>query len=184
MKNLLILLFISNISFAQTDVLNLKFPKESKLTQKFQNAINEQKNQSNWIDESNKEKIRSYTMEFILDKIDNNREFSYLIDAEYWIALNYQKIIPQLIERITNEKEVGLVNSTDLMIFERIESGDLKDYGHGFIVNDDLFTVAGRANRLLTRVTGENFGSVSMKSTPKDLKVLQKKWTDWLKNLQ
>ncbi|KAF2080317.1 hypothetical protein [Flavobacterium sharifuzzamanii] len=184
MKNLLILIFISNISFAQTNALNLKFPKDPKISQKFQNAIDEQKNQFNWLDESNKEKIKNYSMEFILDKINNNQEYGYLFDAEYWIAFNYEKIIPQLINRITNKKEVGLVSSADLIIFERIESGDLKSYGHGFIVNDDLFTIAGRANRLLTIITGENFGSVSMKSTPEDLNVLQKKWIDWLKNLQ
>jgi len=183
MKNLLILLFVSNISFAQINALNLKFPKDPKISQKFQNAIDDQKNQFNWLDESNKEKIKNYSMEFILDKIDNNQEYGYLFDAEYWIAFNYEKIIPQLISRITNKKEVGLVNSADLMIFERIESGDLKNYGHGLIVNDDLFTITGRANRLLTAVTGENFGSVSMKSTPKDLRILQEKWIVWLNEL-
>lgn len=184
MKNRLILIFISNISFAQTADLNLKFPKGSKITQKFQNAIDEQRNQFCWVYKNNREEVQNYTAEFILDKIDNNKDYGYLFEAEYWIGYNYEKIIPQLIDRITNQKEVGLVNSADLMIFERIESGDLKDYGHGFIVNDDLFTVAGRANRLLTCVTGENFGSVSMRSTPQDLKDLQNKWVNWLKNIQ
>ncbi|MFC4478005.1 hypothetical protein [Flavobacterium chungangensis] len=183
MKNLLILIFISNISFAQTAVLKLKFPKDPKISQKFQNAIDEQKNQFCWVYKNNKEEVQNYTTEFILDKIDNNREYGYLFEAEYWVGYNYEKIIPQLINRITNKKEVGLVNSADLMIFERIESGDLKAYGHGLIVNDDLFTIAGRANRLLTVVTGENFGSVSMKSTPKDLHILQEKWIVWLNEL-
>jgi len=184
MKNLLIFLFISNISFSQTTVLKLKFPKEPKISQKFQNAIDEKKNEVYWVYKSNKEEIKNYTVEFILDKIDNNQQYSYLFHAEYWIVFNYQNVIPQLIERITNKKQVGLVNSADLMILERIDSGDLKSYGHGFIVDDDLFTISGRANRLLTIFTGENFGSVSMKSTPEDLNVLQKKWVDWLKNLQ
>ena len=183
MKNLLIFLFISNISFSQTAVLKLKFPKEPKISQKFQNAIDEQKNEVYWVYKSNKEEIKNYTVEFILDKIDNNPEYSYLFNAEYWIAFNYQNVILQLIERITNKKEICLVNSADLMILERIESGDLKKYGHGFIVDDDLFTIAGRANRLLTVVTGENFGSVSMKSTKEDLRILQDKWVMWLKKL-
>jgi hypothetical protein len=119
----------------------------------------------------------------MLDKIDNEKEYQYLFVAEYWIAFNYQEMIPELINRVTNKKEVGLINSADLIIDDRIKSGDLKFYGHGGVSFDDLFTVSGRANRLLTQITGEDFGHVSMYSTDKQLKELQDLWIAWLQKL-
>ncbi|MBE8727318.1 hypothetical protein [Flavobacterium hungaricum] len=183
MKKLFLFLIFTNLLFSQTNKINLGFPKEPKISEKFQASIDNKKNEVYSIYQNNVEGIKNYTVEFILDKIDNNKEYGYLMEAEYWIAFNYDKIIPQLINRIVNKKEVGLVNSADLIILERIESGDLQSYGHGFIVNDDFFTIAGRANRLLTVITGENFGSVSMNSSPQDLLMLQKKWIAWLQNI-
>lgn len=75
------------------------------------------------------------------------------------------------------------MNSADLIIWERIEAKQMKFYGHGGVSSDDLFTVAGRANRILTKITGENFGNVSMYSTPGQLATLQQRWIKWLKGL-
>lgn len=126
------------------------------------------------------EKYRSYTPEFILEQIDNNSDYHFTFIAKYWIAFNYESMIPELVKRITNRSEVGLKNTADLIIWERVQSGDLPFYGHGGVAFDDLFTVAGRANHLLKRITGRDFGSVSMYSTDRDLKKLQNRWVYWL----
>ncbi|MES2485166.1 MAG: hypothetical protein V4581_04355 [Bacteroidota bacterium] len=120
----------------------------------------------------------------VLEWIDNEKEYHPIFEAEYWMAYNYQSIIPKLIKRITDKKEVGLVNTADLIIWERIQSGDLKFYGHGGSTDDDLFTIAGRANYLLRAITGEHFGHVSMYATEADLKKLQNRWAYWLLQLQ
>ena len=126
----------------------------------------------------------NYTPSFILNKIDVDDNYRYIFAAKYWIAYHYKEMIPPLIRRITNKKEVGLKNTNDLIIWKRIDVGDLKYYGEGGIVSDDLFTVAGRANHLLKEITGqEGFGTVSMYSSRHDLVELQKKWVDWLLKL-
>ncbi|VXB52864.1 hypothetical protein FLAVO9AF_190037 [Flavobacterium sp. 9AF] len=184
MKKINILLLITaHLSFAQVDELLLEFPKNPKFSKQFIKAVNEQKKEYELLFPNKKEEIKKYSATFILDKIDNDKQYGYLFIAEYWIAYNYNEIIIPLIERITNKKEIGLINSADLIIWERIESGDMKGYGHGAISKDDLFTIAGRANRLLTIISGENFGSVSMYSTEEELVSLQNKWINWLKKI-
>jgi hypothetical protein len=174
------------VSFGQTqtDTLNLKFPDNPKLSIKFQKAIKEQTSEYNRLFYRDSATTKHYSARYILDKIDNDSNYlPHLFLSEYWIAFHYKEIIPQLIKRVTNKKEVGLTNSADLIIWERIQSGQMKSYGHGGISFDDLFTVAGRANRLLTEITGEEFGHVSMYSTKEDLVTLQKKWIKWLDKL-
>ena len=127
---------------------------------------------------------KNYSVDFMLDKIINEKEYGYVFISEYWIAYHYEEALPNLIERLTNKKEGGLINTADLIIHERIESGDLKFYGHGGVSYDDLFTIAGRANNILTNITGQNFGSVSMYSSKNDLKKLQLAWLNWLKELK
>lgn len=168
---------------AQTD--SLAFPKNAKLPVKFTKAIQEQRSEYNRLFYRDSAKTKHYSASFILDKIDNDSNYlPNLFLAEYWIAFHYSDIIPELIKRVTNKKEVGLVNSADLIIWERVQAKQMKFYGHGGISNDDLFTVAGRANRLLTQITGEDFGHVSMHSTQEQLDTLQKKWIKWLNSLQ
>lgn len=148
-------------------------PKNLQRIQKAQKEFNE------FFKERSKEIIK-ITPKFMLNKLDHSKEYHYLFVAEYWMAYHYQEMLIPLIKRITNKKEIGLKNTADLLIDERIQSGDLKFYGHGRGVQDDLFTIAGRVNYLLKKITGENFGRVSMYSTPKDLKKLQNRWTYWL----
>jgi len=158
----------------------LKVPPYRTLPLKMQKAIEEQKSEF--------ERLHIKTISIkppeVLAHIDADKEYGHIFDAEYWMAYNYAAMIPELIRRITNTTEVGLVNTADLIIWERVESGDLKFYGHGGIAFDDLFTVAGRANHLLTNITGEDFGRVSMYSTDADLKKLQNRWAYWLLRLQ
>jgi hypothetical protein len=178
---LLIISFSLSNGQAQTD--SLIFPSDAKLPDQFQKAIEEQTKEYDRLLYRDNPTVKNYSVQFMLDKIDNDSSYSYVFMAEYWIAFHYKEIIPELIKRVANKKEVGLVNSADLIISERIQSGQMQSYGHGAISYDDLFTVAGRANRLLTQITGEDFGHVSMYSTQKQLMMLQKKWITWLQNL-
>lgn len=177
-----IFLFASFSGRAQSD--SLKFPNNAKLPDKFQKAIKEQTKEYDRLFYSDSATTKHYSVPFMLDKIDNDSNYHYIFLAQYWIVFHYQHIIPQLIERLTNKKEVGLTNSADLIIWERAQAKQMQFYGHGDISNDDLFTVAGRANRLLTEITGENFGHVSMYSTQEQLVTLQKAWVKWLKKLE
>ena len=168
----------------RAQVGTLKFPDIAKLPDKFEKAIKEQTQEYERLFYRDSAKTKHYSVLFMLDKIDNDSNYSYIFLAQYWIAFHYKDIIPDLIKRITIKKEVGLVNSADLIIWERIQAKQMKFYGHGGISNDDLFTVAGRANRLLTEITGENFGHVSMYSTQEQLIALQTKWINWLRGLK
>ncbi|NOT52058.1 MAG: hypothetical protein HOP10_12365 [Chitinophagaceae bacterium] len=178
---LIIFLFVAFQGKTQTD--SLKFPTNAKLSEKFQNAINKQTKEYDRLFFHDSSTTKHHSVQFMLDKIDKDSNYFYIFLAEYWIAFHYQEIIPHLIKRITNKKEVGLFNTADLIIWERVQSGHLKFYGHGGISADDLFTIAGRANRLLTKITGENFGIVSMNSDQEFLQSLQQKWIDWFKAL-
>jgi hypothetical protein len=182
-KSLIIILLLVQASFAQKTAEKLKFPENPKISKKFKNSIEEQIKEFNRLFSKDSVEIKKYSVEFMLEKIENDKEYKYIFIAEYWIAFNYKEMIPELINRLTNKKEIGLINSADLIIHERIQSGDLKSYGHGGVSVDDLFTVAGRANRLLTEITGESFGHVSMYSTEKELTELQNHWTVWLNKL-
>lgn len=115
----------------------------------------------------------------MLNKIDSDSDYEYIFISEYWMAFNYKKMIPELIERITDNTEIGLTNYADLIIPDRLESGDMEFYGHGGIASDDLFKISGRANHLLTLIVGQNFGIVSMNSKNEELSKMQESWRNW-----
>lgn len=162
----------------------LKTPKYNSLPISMKGAIEKQKSELDRLFKKSKDQVLSYDSKFILKKVDRDKNYRYIFEAEYWISYNYELIIPALIERVSNKKEIGLSNTADLIIWERIQSQDLEFYGHGGIAQDDLFTVAGRANHLLKKATGQNFGNVSMYSTEKHLKKLQNRWAYWISNLE
>lgn len=166
----------------QNNKLSLKFPVAAKMSPQFKAAVEQQQKEFATLMGWNTE-IKSYTPAFMLDKIDTSPEYNYLYIAEYWIGFNYQAMIPELIKRVTNDQEIGLVETGDLVIPDRVLSGQMQYYANGPVSEDDLFTVAGRANRLLTLITGENFGPVPMGASPMQLKALQGKWIDWFMKL-
>jgi hypothetical protein len=178
-----LLILMTTSSVAQVSPNGLKFPKLEKLPESFQKVIDNKIKEYHRLFERDSSKTNHYTVSFILDKIDTDSNYHYLFLAEFWSALHYKDMIPALIGRVTNKREIGLVNSADLIIMERIQTKQMTFYGHGGVSSDDLFTIAGRANRILTQITGENFGNVSMYSTPQQLETLQRKWTKWLKKL-
>ena len=179
---IIFLLFFFEICpfYGQSQItFNLEFPSKDKLPKEFQEAIEKQTKEYYRLFR-NDTTTKNYSTDFILEKIDKDKNYHYIFAAEYWIAFHYQEIIPALIERVSNKKEIGLENTADLIIWERVTSKDLDFYGHGGVSQDDLFTIAGRANRLLIKITGKNFGHVSMYSTQEELEEIQTKWAKWL----
>lgn len=86
-----------------------------------------------------------------------------------------------LVAQLTDTTKVNLKDTNRLIIWERIKSGEILFEGKGFQINDDLFTVAGRANWILRNLSRKNLGYVKSNSTPEELTALQQKWTRWIK---
>ncbi|MEO0473525.1 MAG: hypothetical protein AAF206_28185 [Bacteroidota bacterium] len=116
----------------------------------------------------------------ILERESDYRQLSRL---GYWFANQYEDAIPALIERSLWQQEVGLTQAAGVIIWERVETGDLPLYGPGAEVEDDLFSVAGRANYFLKLLTGEHFGTIKMNAAPIERKEIQARWLDWMRKL-
>lgn len=95
-----------------------------------------------------------------------------------------KNLLKALSSQLTNQTKVSLKNTSRLIIWERIKSGEILFEGKGFQVDDDLFTVAGRSNWLLRNLTKKNFGFVKVASSADDLTKLQKKWNQFLNGEQ
>ena len=118
----------------------------------------------------------------VLDAITSDRDFPPLMKARDWMSGsldNARGMIAPLIGLLTDTTVVGLTNSADLIIWERIQSNDMEFYGHGWSVADDLFRVAGRASWLLKEITGRDFGTVHPSSSLSNLKKMQEQWAEW-----
>lgn len=186
MTRCLLTLFISLFAIVvvkgQTD--SLRFPVNPRLSDKFRAAIKERAERYVWLFDNDSIIRQKYTTAYMLHAIDKRTDYAdNLFRIEYTIAFHYEEMIPPLILRVNNKKEIGLTNTADLIIWERVIAKQLHFYGHGGIVHDDLFTIAGRANHLLSIITGEDFGHVSMYSKQDQLNELQQKWIQWLKEL-
>ncbi|KXH79722.1 hypothetical protein AU378_20075 [Chryseobacterium kwangjuense] len=94
-------------------------------------------------------------------------------NSEYLKALTGQ---------ITNKAITSIEGTSKLIIWERITSGEILFEGKGLVVENDLFSVAGRANQLLQNMTKKNFGYVTSSSTDDDLKIIQNKWVKFISN--
>jgi hypothetical protein len=95
-----------------------------------------------------------------------------------------KNLLKVLSAQLTNQTKVSLKNTSRLIIWERITSGEILFEGKGYQVDDDLFTVAGRANWVLRNLTKKNFGFVKTASSGEDLTKLQKKWSRFLNGEQ
>ena len=126
-----------------------------------------------------KKEIVSQSKESLLRALETDKDFWKVAKARYWCMKNAPEVIPDLIVLVENPKVVGLKGYADLIIWERVESKELPFFGHGWIVPDDLFSVAGRASWILREITGQHFGQVSMKATPGELNKLSQLWKEW-----
>jgi len=118
----------------------------------------------------------------ILSMIDSSNQFWDVCKAKSWCLKNYQSAFPYLIARLSIKEKVGLENTADLIIGCRMNTGDLEFYGHGGIIKEDLFTVAGRVSWILNELTGEEFVSVQCGMTKEDSEEYKALWIKYIKN--
>lgn len=116
----------------------------------------------------------------VLDIIDAEMDFWKLCAAKTWCFAHPSEVFPHLIYRLPNKTKIGLVNSADLIIWDRIMTGELKFYGHGGGMQEDIFTVAGRASWILNWMTGEHFASVGIGLTPHMASEYQSAWKRYI----
>lgn len=94
-------------------------------------------------------------------------------DTAYW---------KELAKQLTDTTQTALQGTSRLIIWDRIVSGDIVFEGKGLVVDNDLYTVAGRANQLLQSLSRQSFSNVGKYTTPAELEQLQARWMDFLAN--
>src|SRR5258708_2150738 len=93
---------------------------------------------------------------------------------------NDRALLAGLVDQLTDASEHKLADTTRLIIWERITSGDILFEGKGLQVSDDLFSVGGRANWILRTITQHTFGIVRPQTPAAERKALQSRWRSWL----
>jgi hypothetical protein len=121
----------------------------------------------------------------ILNIIDNSTNGDMIVElTEHWAGFHLDTFLPELITRITNNKEVGLIEDGYFVVKERY-IGRLVPATHGrkdeyiLFFEDDIYQVAGRANYFLKLITGKNFGDVKINTSLQELEMLKNKWVEW-----
>jgi len=122
-----------------------------------------------------------FSLNKVLALLDSAKNFWDLCAAKTWCFAHPYEVFPHLICRLSNKTKVGLTNTADLIIWDRIQTGELKFYGHGGGMQEDIFTVAGRASWILNWMTGEDFASVGIEMTPN---LAIKYQADWVRYIQ
>jgi hypothetical protein len=127
-----------------------------------------------------------YNLQKALSLIDNTKSLDTLYFAEAYCIHYYKESVPYLIQRLGVEIKVGLDNTADLIIWDRIASGDLNFYGHGGSIGngEDLFTIAGRASWILNELTGEKFAVVHMDLNEAMAENYKKGWVQYFQSLK
>jgi hypothetical protein len=126
----------------------------------------------------------TFDLQDALATIDTAKNFWTVCAAKSWCLKNYNQAFPFLVTRLTIKTKVGLENMADLIIWERIGSGDLKFYGHGGGMQEDIFTIAGRASWILYELTGEEFAVVHVSMTEVQAKEYKRLWAEYINELK
>lgn len=140
--------------------------------------------------------IENYTREMYdaAQKLTSTELLSKNLNVDSWsevfVTLNASKnhhakdpvYLQGLANQIINREEIRLKGTSRLIIWDRIISGDIIFEGKGLVIDNDLFTIAGRANQILQTLTDKNFGYITIKTTEKELEALKTKWLDFLGN--
>ena len=121
-----------------------------------------------------------FSLNKVLSVLDSAKNFWDLCAAKTWCFAHPYEVFPHLICRLSNKTKVGLTNTADLIIWDRIQTGELKFYGHGGGMQEDIFTVAGRASWILNWMTGEDFASVGIELTPNMAIKYQAEWVRYI----
>jgi len=85
-----------------------------------------------------------------------------------------------LTNQLADATERALRDTNRLIVWERIATGEIAFEGEGMQIEDDVYTVAGRANWILRSITKKNFGYVKPKPSVESLRDLQATWRRWL----
>lgn len=125
----------------------------------------------------------NWTLSDVLAIIDTAKTWSKIRTAKSWCLKNYEASFPHLIARLGIKEKIGLINTADLLIWDRIRTGDLTFYGHGSGMTEDIFTIAGRASWILNELTGERFAQVRVTTTEEDVQEFKKQWVSYLNKL-
>ena len=126
----------------------------------------------------------TFDLKQALAMIDTAKEFDHILMAKTWCVDHYAEAFPHLIQRLGFKQKIGLINSADLIISDRINTGDMEYYGHGGIVNEDLFTPAGRVSYILNSITGERFAQVFGDMSMSEAVEFKNLWVDYLAGLE
>lgn len=156
----------------------------------FCNSLYSQKLLTSW----SQQNIENYTKEMYDDaqKLTSSQLLTKNINDESWSSVfltlnasvnnysNDKDYFKSLANQITNNKETKLEGTSRLIIWDRIISKDITFEGKGLVIDNDLFTVSGRANQILQNLAKKNFGYVTINSTEKELENLKAKWLNYL----
>ena len=115
-----------------------------------------------------------------LAMIDTAKEFDHILMAKTWCVDHYAEAFPHLIQRLGFKQKIGLVNSADLIIVDRLATGDMEFYGHGGSVYEDLFTPAGRVSYILNSITGEKFAVVNGDLGVSEAEECKRLWVEYV----
>ncbi|MFM1894570.1 MAG: hypothetical protein RIQ90_1736 [Bacteroidota bacterium] len=121
-----------------------------------------------------------FSLGSVLEIIDTEKAFWKVCAAKTWCYAHPLEVFPHLICRLSNKTKIGLVNTADLIVWDRIQTGELIFYGHGGGMQEDIFTIAGRASWILNWMTGENFSSVGIELTPALAREYQAAWVRYI----
>jgi len=125
----------------------------------------------------------TFDLQDALALIDTATDMSFG-SSKSWCIKNYHQAFPYLVARLSDKRKIGLKNTADLIIWDRIGSGDLRFYGHGGSIAEDVFTIAGRASWILNQLTGENFAVVHGSLTLNDAKRFKQLWRQYIAKLK
>lgn len=126
----------------------------------------------------------AYGLKDALAALDTAKQFHNICIANSWCLDHYEVVFPYLVVRLGEKRKVGLENSADLIIWDRLGTGDLESYGHGGSVDEDLFTVAGRASWILGEITGEDFSQVHGETSKEVIIQYKRFWLSYLQRLK
>ena len=121
----------------------------------------------------------------LLSKNVNDKSWSSIfltLNASVNNYKNDKDYLKSLANQVTNKSETKLEGTSRLIIWDRIISADIIFEGKGLVIDNDLFTVAGRANQILQNLTNKNFGYVTINSTENELEKLKLDWLNFFSN--
>ena len=125
----------------------------------------------------------TFDLEDALATIDTATGLWAIASAKSWCIRHPEPSFPHLIQRLACKRKMGLTGTADLIIWDRVATGDLQFYGHGGAIEEDLFTIAGRASWILNEITGEEFAEVHASLTKEQARQLNEDWMAYIRRL-